>query len=137
MEHTRAIMPIAFRQLSTIALPLLLLGSGSVKAQQGSSDPAMQLIKGGGTPAVFGGRNQPLPASSCPAIVNLSAGQIQPMRIAPAQVASKNRLGCLSPNDAIYGANGCPTQLCGQSRGAVPLPASIGIGSGKLQLPEP
>ena len=44
------------------------------------------------------------------------------MRIAPADVAAKNRLGCVSPNDAIYGNNGCPVRRCGANQGVVPLP---------------
>jgi len=39
-------------------------------------------------------------------LVNPSEAATQPLRIEPSQVASKNRLGCLSPDDAIYGSNG-------------------------------
>jgi hypothetical protein len=137
MEHPHAIMPMILRQLSVLTLPALLLG-GPMAIAQNSSDPALKLIKGGGTPAVFGGENQPFPANSCSAIVNVGAGAIQPLRIAPVDVASKNRLGCLSPNDAIYGADGCPIRLCGSDRGAVPLPAAKGTASpSQIQLPEP
>jgi hypothetical protein len=135
VEHIRVIMPTVIRHLSYVSL--LLLSGGPAIAQDSSPDPAMKLIKGGGTPAVFGGKNQPLPASSCPVIVNLAAGQIQPLRIAPADVAAKNKLGCLSPNDAVYGANGCPSRLCGAAQGAVPLPAATGAASRSPQLPEP
>jgi hypothetical protein len=76
-----------------------------------------------------------LPASSCPAIVK--PGDIQPMRLLPSEVAAKNKLGCLSPNDAIYGKDGCPTRLCGQSSGAVPLPSAGGSAGNQPQLPEP
>jgi hypothetical protein len=136
MQHTRAIMPILLRHLSSLSLPLLLLGGMGAEAQVGSSDPALKLIRGGGTPAVFKPGQPILPADSCPAIVNRAAGDVQPMRLPPSQVAAKNRLGCLSPNDAIYGPDGCPTRLCGQSRGAVPLPAGDGL-SRQPQLPKP
>ncbi|MBV2350565.1 hypothetical protein KUL97_02460 [Synechococcus sp. HK05] len=128
-------MASAFRKLSHLAIPLLLL-SGSAMAQAQASDPALKLIRGGGTPAVFKPGQPVLPASSCPAIVNVSAGDIQPMRLPPDEVAAKNKLGCLSPNDAIYGPDGCPTRLCGQAQGAVPLPAGDGL-SQRRQLPEP
>jgi hypothetical protein len=127
-------MAIASQHLGKLALPLLLLGSNAL-AQPAVNDPALQLIRGGGTPAVFKPGQPILPASSCPAIV--SAGNVQPMRLAPSEVAAKNKLGCLSPNDAIYGKDGCPTRLCGQSSGAVPLPHAGGSAGKQPQLPEP
>ena len=127
-------MAIASQHLGKLALPLLLLGS-SVKAQPAVNDPALQLIRGGGTPAVFKPGQPILPASSCPGIVGV--GNVQPMRLAPSEVAAKNKLGCLSPNDAIYGKDGCPTRLCGQSSGAVPLPLAGGSAGQQPQLPEP
>lgn len=136
MQHTRAIMPILLRHLGYLSLPLLLLGEMSVRAQVDNSDPALKLIRGGGTPAVFKPGQPILPASSCPAIVNLAAGDVQPMRLPASQVAAKNKLGCLSPNDAIYGPDGCPTRLCGPSRGAVPLPAGNALRQ-QPQLPAP
>ena len=114
-------MPIATEHLSRLLLPLALF-SGRALAQPQSDNPDLLLIRGGGTPAVFQPGRAVLPASSCPAIVSI--GDVQPMRLSPAEVAAKNKLGCLSPNDAIYGADGCPTRLCGQSRGTVPLPQS-------------
>jgi hypothetical protein len=122
-------MPIPLRYLGRIALPLvLLLGGGAAALAQGEAakDPELKLIQGGGTPSVFGPGRIVLPANSCPAIVDTAAGEIQPMRLPPADVAAKNRLGCLSPNDAIYGADGCPLRLCGGDRGTVPLPAAGG-----------
>jgi hypothetical protein len=59
------------------------------------------------------------------------------MRLPPSEVAAKNKLGCLSPNDAIYGSDGCPTRLCGQNSGAVPLPITGGSTGNQPQLPEP
>jgi hypothetical protein len=127
-------MATASQHLGSLALPLLLLSS-SVNAQPTGNDPALRLIRGGGTPAVFKPGQPILPASSCPAIVK--PGDIQPMRLLPSEVAAKNKLGCLSPNDAIYGKDGCPTRLCGQSSGAVPLPSAGGSAGNQPQLPEP
>jgi hypothetical protein len=130
-----AIMARAYNQLSRLVIPLLLLG-GSALAQPQTNDPALKLIRGGGTPAVFKPGQPLLSAESCPAIVDIAAGSIQPMRLPPAEAATKNKLGCLSPYDAIYGSDGCPTRLCGQTKGAVPLPAGDGL-SLSPQLPEP
>ena len=74
--------------------------------------------------------NQPLaidgPAalvpSPCRLLVPQSQSVLQPMKIRPEQVPLKNRLGCLSPADAIYGADGCPLKLCGKGQGAFQLP---------------
>ena len=78
------------------------------------------------------------PASSCPLIVDTSNAALQPLRIAPGDVARKNRRGCLSAYDAIYAADGCPLKLCGQGKGIIPLPASSGQGTpGSPQLPPP
>jgi hypothetical protein len=129
-------MPIAAAPLARLVVPLLLLSSSAL-AQSASNDPALKLIRGGGTPAVFKSGQPYLPPNSCPAIVDVNAGGIQPMRLPITEVAAKNKLGCLSPNDAIYGADGCPLRLCGQNQGAVPLPAGVGLSGSRLQLPEP
>ncbi len=129
-------MPIAAAPLARLVAPLLLLSSSAL-AQSASNDPALKLIRGGGTPAVFKSGQPYLPPNSCPAIVDVNAGGIQPMRLAITEVAAKNKLGCLSPNDAIYGADGCPLRLCGHNQGAVPLPAGVGLSGSRLQLPEP
>ena len=64
-----------------------------------------------------------LPPPPCRLVVPRREQVLQPVRIAPAQVPGKNRMGCLSAADAIYGADGCPSQLCGRERGTrVPLP---------------
>lgn len=62
-------------------------------------------------------------AGQCPLIVPASQQAIQPMRLDPALVAAKNRMGCLSPDDAIYGADGCPLRRCGEAAGVFQLPA--------------
>jgi hypothetical protein len=57
----------------------------------------------------------------CPLIVPKNAAALQPVRIKPSEVPLKNQLGCLSQEDAIYGADGCPRQLCTKATG-IPLP---------------
>ncbi len=56
----------------------------------------------------------------CPLIVPPQLPALQPIRIQPSQVAAKNRMGCLSAADAIYGPDGCPLRLCPASSGAFP-----------------
>lgn len=53
---------------------------------------------------------------SCPALLPKDQGFLEPMRLSPQEVAAKNARGCLSPGDAIYGPDGCPTKLCPQPR---------------------
>lgn len=56
----------------------------------------------------------------CPLIVSPELPALQPIRILPSQVAAKNRMGCLSAADAIYGPDGCPLRLCAANSGAFP-----------------
>jgi len=132
--------PLSSRLRRLLALPLLLV-SGSALAQPNQNDPALRLIQGGGTPSVYDVKvRSELPLHSCPAIVNKAAGDVEPLRISSSEVALKNRMGCLSPNDAIYGADGCPLKLCSPSSGVVPLPAGAAaarVNAGGPQLPEP
>jgi hypothetical protein len=119
----QAMMPSA-----KVWLLLLLISPGlnalaSTRAAAQSYSP-LELIKGGGTPAAINGDagvTSWATANSCRLLVNPSEAATQPLRIPPSDVASKNRLGCLSPDDAVYGSNGCPTKLCGSSSGVVPL----------------
>lgn len=74
--------------------------------------------------------NQPLAISGpealvpspCKLVVPADQAVLQPMKIRPEQVPLKNRLGCLSPADAVYGPDGCPVRLCGKNEGAFQLP---------------
>ena len=63
-----------------------------------------------------------LQPSSCPLVVPPSQKLLQPRRIQPDQVQAKNAMGCLSPADAVYGADGCPLRLCGPDAGVIQLP---------------
>ncbi|MEN9767288.1 MAG: hypothetical protein RLZZ32_1248 [Cyanobacteriota bacterium] len=104
-------------------LPVLLLSAFAGQGALAQANSPLELIKGGGTPASM---NEEMiqnwsSANSCRLLVKPSEAATQPLRISPADVARKNRMGCLSPNDAIYGSNGCPTKLCKSSSGVVPL----------------
>ncbi len=59
--------------------------------------------------------------SPCRLVVPPGESVLQPLKIRPDQVPLKNRLGCLSPADAVYGADGCPMRLCGPTKGVFPL----------------
>ncbi len=82
----------------------------------------------GGALAQRASPNQPesiptdrLPPQPCPLVVPADLPALQPLRIHPSQVARKNRRGCLSPADALYGPDGCPVKLCTKG-GAFDLP---------------
>jgi hypothetical protein len=73
-------------------------------------------------PKAISGPRPPVPA--CPLIVPVRQAPLQPLHLHPSQVQLKNSFGCLSPGDAIYGADGCPKRLCGTTRGnQISLPA--------------
>ena len=99
LVHHHPIMARAFRSRDAAwgAIGLALLGAGNAQAQQRL-------------------------ATQCPLIVPEESRVVQPRRILPSQVAGKNAMGCLSPSDAIYGADGCPVKMCSQSSGAFALP---------------
>ena len=107
--------------------------AGMARAQ--SSSPGLELIKGGATPAAIYGQ-QILNSRSCPLVVKPGDEDLQPLWIQPSQVKAKNRMGCLSGSDAIYGPDGCPTKLCGANQGVIPLPAAIAPATA-TQLPAP
>ena len=65
---------------------------------------------------------QGLPKPSCPLVVPASQKLFQPRSIQPNQVQAKNAMGCLSPADAVYGADGCPLRICGAEAGVIQLP---------------
>lgn len=72
-------------------------------------------------PLAIDGAVPPVP-SPCKLVVPRDQAVLQPMKIRPDQVPLKNRLGCLSPADAIYGADGCPVRRCGKGEGVFQLP---------------
>lgn len=82
------------------------------------------LLPGGGGAFNPGQANQPLAISNqrprlippCPLIVPAKDVALQPLHIPPAMVPYKNRFGCLSPADAVYGPDGCPRRLCGEKQ---------------------
>ena len=58
------------------------------------------------------GHDLPRQGSRCPLLVPSDMPFLQPKRLNPGEVKAKNASGCLSPADAIYGADGCPLKLC-------------------------
>lgn len=99
--------------------------TGAARSQ--GTAAGLELIKGGGTPLSINGL-QILNSLNCPLLVKASETDRQPLWIPPSQVAAKNRLGCLSPADALYRADGCPRQLCKANDGTIPLPGQGGAG---------
>lgn len=112
------------------ALLVPALASGA-RAEQPTG---LSLIRGGPTPAAINGIDG-LNNRSCPLLVAPVDSALQPLRIPASEVAAKNRLGCLSAADAVYGPDGCPSRLCGSGRGEIPLPADAKLET--PQLPEP
>lgn len=96
-----------------IALTTLVVGAAAAgAAAQESASPNQPVAIDG--PAA-------LTPSPCKLVVPQSEAVLQPMKIRPEQVPLKNRLGCLSPADALYGRDGCPIRLCGPTKGAFQL----------------
>jgi hypothetical protein len=124
----RAIMPTPASCRVVVAWTgglLLVLAPGAARAQLGATPEAIN-----GQPRSFG--------ASCPLIVPATQAVFQPLRIQPSTVAAKNRAGCLSSSDAIYGPDGCPLRFCATGQGAIPLPANGGSAPlGSPQLPAP
>ena len=97
-------------------LGLALLGLGFFGAHQARAQPQSP-----NQPEAI--RVRGIPPAPCPLLVPASDRALQPLRIAPNQVAMKNSMGCLSPADAsLYGPDGCPVKLCKLPQGTVPLP---------------
>jgi hypothetical protein len=69
----------------------------------------------GSQPQAINGPRPPVPP--CRLVVPVREAPLQPLHLHPAQVPLKNSFGCLSPADAVYGPDGCPTRLCGTSKG--------------------
>ncbi|MCT0215278.1 hypothetical protein KQ298_02900 [Synechococcus sp. CS-1330] len=90
--------------LDAMVLGLSIAGSGLLGGIQGEAQA------------------QGLPKPSCPLVVPPSQKLFQPRRIQPNQVQAKNAMGCLSPADAVYGADGCPLRMCGAEAGVIQLP---------------
>lgn len=110
---------------------LLALGLGLGLA------PSRAWAQLGPTPDAINGQQRSLGAR-CPLIVKPSATAFQPLRIKPSEVAAKNKSGCLSAGDAIYGPDGCPLRLCGGEQGVIPLPQRDStLPQGSPQLPAP
>ena len=97
-------LPLAAQLLPNLSLAALSLSAIALGAWAGPSQA------------------QSAPKPTCPLVVPANQQVLQPKRIKPEQVKAKNALGCLSPADAVYGADGCPLRLCGPNAGVIQLP---------------
>lgn len=113
MASDHAPRVIAKRVGTRLLLLLLLaaLGRGASLAQESPSP---------NQPLAIDGEAALVPAP-CKLVVPPGQSVLQPLKIRPDQVPLKNRLGCLSPADALYGPDGCPLKLCGPRKGAFSL----------------
>ena len=112
------------RLLATLSCAAVAMATSMGPRLVRAENADLQLIKGGGTPAAIQG----IPSRqrlSCPLLVQPKDAALQPLSLDPGQVEAKNRLGCLSSNDAVYGADGCPQKLCGSGSGVIPLPKGV------------
>ncbi len=128
MGRSRA--PIMAIPISAGLLPGLLGGLLS-------AGMPLAVMAAAAAPALAQGQtpNQPLAIEArpglspppCRLLVPRNEAVLQPLRIHPSQVPQKNGMGCLSAADALYGPDGCPSQLCGKQHGyQVPMPTFVG-----------
>ncbi len=108
------LLPRAWVLAAGLGLPLML----ATPAAQASPAPLLaQAQPAPGQPDPFAAQVMDdgimlRKGSSCPLLVPSQVSFLQPKRLKPEEVKAKNAAGCLSPADAIYGANGCPLRLC-------------------------
>jgi hypothetical protein len=97
------------------------LGIGSIMAAGNRWLSLVELATLAGfafVPAAVLASDNPAQLVPCPRISSLPAqGLLQPTRLTPDEVKAKNRLGCLSPADAVYGADGCPVRSAVPTQG--------------------
>ena len=114
-------MARAWQDSLQLAPVLLALGpawalAGLLGAPQAQAQPQAQSLAPGqaGAAQVQGLYADDLPrqGSRCRLLVPSDMPFLQPKRLKPGEVKAKNASGCLSPADAIYGADGCPLKLC-------------------------
>ena len=99
-----------------LALAPALALAGLLGAPHALAQPQAQSLAPGqaGAAQVQGlyGDDLPRQGSRCRLLVPSQMPFLQPKRLKPGEVKAKNASGCLSPADAIYGADGCPLKLC-------------------------
>lgn len=114
-------MARAWQDSLQLAPVLLALGpawalAGLLGAPHAQAQPQAQSLAPGqaGAAQVQGlyGDDLPRQGSRCRLLVPSDMPFLQPKRLKPGEVKAKNASGCLSPADAIYGADGCPLKLC-------------------------
>jgi len=105
-QDSLQVAPVLLALAPALALAGLL---GAPQAQPQSLAPGQA-----GVAQVQGlyGDDLPRQGSRCPLLVPSQMPFLQPKRLKPGEVKAKNASGCLSPADAIYGADGCPLKLC-------------------------
>ena len=101
--------PVLWALLGVVSLVTLVEGASRL-------DAAAQVSPSPNQPLAIDGAAALVP-SPCKLVVPPGQSVLQPLKIRPDQVPLKNRLGCLSPADALYGPDGCPRRLCGSDRG--------------------
>ena len=82
------------------------LGQILAQGQPGTGQPGAAQLEG------LYGDDLPRQGNRCRLLVPSDMPFLQPKRLKPGEVKAKNASGCLSPADAIYGADGCPLKLC-------------------------
>ncbi len=100
-------------RMGVLSLVALLTAASAMGAAAQVSPSANQPLAIDGAAALV--------PSPCRLVVPPGQSVLQPLKIRPDQVPLKNRLGCLSPADAVYGPGGCPVRLCGPTKGVFPL----------------
>ncbi len=103
--------------LLALGSALLLAGLLGAPEAPAAAAPALGQIPAQGQPGAgqlqgLYGDDLPRQGSRCPLLVPSDMPFLQPKRLKPGEVKAKNASGCLSPADAIYGADGCPLKLC-------------------------
>ena len=103
--------------LLALGSALLLAGLLGTPEARAAAAPALGQILAQGQPGAaqlegLYGDDLPRQGSRCRLLVPSDMPFLQPKRLKPGEVKAKNASGCLSPADAIYGADGCPLKLC-------------------------
>ena len=103
--------------LLALGSALLLSGLLGTPEAPAAAAPALGQILAQGQPGAaqlegLYGDDLPRQGNRCRLLVPSDMPFLQPKRLKPGEVKAKNASGCLSPADAIYGADGCPLKLC-------------------------
>ena len=124
MGPARGALGLPFASSAVVAL-VAVLGMATLLGAQVSAAPLLSQVPSGPSAPLGQGAQPgssfaqlmddgivPRKGTSCPLVVPSQVSFLQPKRLKPEEVKAKNAAGCLSPADAIYGADGCPLKLC-------------------------